>query len=273
MSSSGSYARGGESEAVVLTVLAPCLNEEDNIAVLADRTLAVLDTLGVSGELLLVDDGSTDHTWEAIIRCQDADVRVRGIRHESNQGIEGAWRTGLGAATGELVCLIDADLQNRPEDIPGLYRKYLRELPDMVQGVRHAVVGARSRRVFSRGLNVLLNLAFRMRLRDNKSGFLLARRDMLVRLLGHRYRYRYFQSFIGAAAGTLDLTIAEVDTPFEQRHGGKSFLSRFPIVVSARTFWELLKYRVETWTARRTDARNREWSVSRRLAEQVGSEG
>jgi phenylacetate-CoA ligase len=257
----------------VLSVIAPCLNEQKNIDVLADRTLAVFDEMGVAAELLLVDDGSSDGTWERIARRAALDARVRGVKHPRNRGMEHAWRTGLRAASGELVCLIDADLQNRPEDIPKLYKAYLEELPDVVQGVRHPVAGARQRHLFSRGLNVLLNLAFRMRLRDSKSGFILCRRDVLADLLRHRLNYRYYQSFIGVAAGLKGCTIVEVDASFDRRNAGQSFLGRFPIAVSLRVCWELLKFRIENWlpVARRTGASS-EWLVPSAMADMAAGE-
>ena len=252
-----------DTDAIVLSVIAPCFNEQGNIDPLVDRTLAVFDAMKITAELVLIDDGSADNTWERIRRRSQADARVLGVRHTSNSGIEAAWRTGLESATGELICLIDADLQNRPEDIAKLYRAYLRELPDIVQAVRHPVRGVRRCRTFSRVLNILLNLTFRMRLRDNKSGFMLCRRDVMANLLRHRYGYRYFQSFIGVAAGVRGYTIAEVDADFEVRFAGESFLRRFPIVVSLRICWELLKFRVETWpvTWPSRTWRPRRWNV------------
>ena len=228
-----------------LSVIAACYNEQDNVAELVRRTLAALDANGIGGELVLVDDGSSDATWTCIEEAMQRDGRVRGVRHLKNRGIEGGWHSGLALARGDLVCLIDSDLQNRPEDITRLYEAYGRERPDVVQAVRHTQ-GVRSRAVFSRGLNHLLNVAFGMNLRDNKSGFLLCSRDVLRELLRHRFRYRYFQSFIGAACGVRHYRVAEVDTGFEPRRAGKSFLSDYPIVVSLRICGELLKYRLET---------------------------
>jgi phenylacetate-CoA ligase len=241
----GIVSRTVATESIALSVIAPCYNEEGNVAELCRRALGVLDDLGVAGELVLVDDGSHDRTWECIQEATQKDARVRGVRHVKNKGIEGGWLSGLDAARGELVCLIDSDLQNRPEDIARLFRCYEREQPDLVQAVRHPRK-VRSRRVFSRGLNLLLNVAFGMNLRDNKSGFIVCRPDVLRELLTHRYRYRYFQSFIGAAAGVRGLSVAEVDTEFEPRHAGESFLSNYPIRVSLRVLSELAKYRIET---------------------------
>jgi len=229
-----------------LSVIAPCYNEEDNVAVLVERMLATFDTMDVVVELLLIDDGSADATWERIVDAEALSSQVRGIRHPVNRGIEGGWASGLEVARGELVCLIDSDLQNRPEDIPRLLAAYTEHQPVMVQGVRHTK-GDTTRLAFSRGLNHLLNFTFGMRLRDNKSGFILCSRDTLRRCLEHRFEYQFFQCFIGVAAGVRNVNIVEVDTDFERRHAGQSFLANVPIRVSVKIFAELLKYRAETW--------------------------
>jgi len=229
-----------------LTVIAPCFNEAANVATLAERTLAALDRAGIAAELVLVDDGSRDATWDHILMRQQRDPRVRGVHHKVNQGIEGAWRSGLRAATGELVCLIDADLQNRPEDIPALHAAFVRGDGEVIQGVRHAAAGLSRHRIFTRGLNGLLNVICRTTLRDHKSGFVLCSRDTFAAMLGHRYNYRYFQALIGASAVACGFTIAEVDTTFDPRLRGQSFLPQFPFGASLTIVWELLKFRFET---------------------------
>lgn len=233
-----------------LSVIAPCFNEELNVDPLCDRMLAVFDSLAagaeaVQAELLLIDDGSKDRTWEKIEARAKRDGRVRGVRHERNKGIVGGWASGLGATKAPLICLIDSDLQNRPEDIPRLWQTFQAERPDIVQAVRHPKVN-KNRIAFSKGLNAILNVSFGMRLRDNKSGFILCRRDVLEDILADAPGYRYFQSFIGVAAGVRKLRIAEVDTDFDARHAGESFLSNFPIQVSLRICRELFDYRVDT---------------------------
>jgi phenylacetate-CoA ligase len=239
--------------AVRLSVIAPCLNEEANVGPLAARTLAVLSSLPASAELVLVDDGSTDGTWQRINDEAARDARVLGVRHASNRGIEAAWRSGLDRAAGDLVCLIDADLQNQPEDIARLYQAYVsHESADLVQAVRHPAEGARRLLYFSRALNRLLNVAFGTELRDNKSGFILCQRDVLTDILRHRYRYRYFQSFVGVVASARGYRIVEVDTVFHQRVAGQSFLSAFPLGVSLRIVAELVKMRWELGAARRS---------------------
>lgn len=227
-----------------LSVIAPCLNEELNVPVLVERTLAVFDRMSLPCELVLVDDGSTDNTWGAITAAMEREPqRVRGVQHERNRGIVGGWTSGLEVASGDLVCLIDSDLQNRPEDIARLYDALEAEHADVAQGVRHPT-GSRRRMMFSRALNTMLNVAFGMNLRDNKSGFVLCRRDVLTEALGDADGYRYFQSFLGVALAARGHRFAEVDTTFEPRHAGESFLSGFPVVVSLRICGELLRYRI-----------------------------
>jgi len=243
---------GVESFGITLSVLAPCYNEGRNVDFLVDRTLATFSAMNVEGELVLVDDGSQDDTWARIESRVDADRRVRGIQHSSNGGMEAAWGTGLAAAHGRLVCLIDADLQNRPEDIARLLAAYTRSNHDLVQGVRLSPSTLTRHRLFSRGLNRLLNAAFGTSLRDNKSGFILCRREVLQSILEHRFTYKYFQSFLGVAACAHGFSVEEIDTLFEPRRAGCSFLPRFPLLPSIRIGLELLKFRFETCLIRRS---------------------
>ncbi|MBK9266971.1 MAG: glycosyltransferase family 2 protein [Polyangiaceae bacterium] len=233
---------------VELSVIAPCYNEEGNVDVLVRRALATFASMGIRGELVLIDDGSKDRTWDCISEAMKAHPEVRGVRHVKNRGIEGGWRSGLDHARADVICLIDSDLQNRPEDIQRLWETYKREQVDIVQAVRHPDGLEKHRLLFSRGLNLMLNVTFGTHLKDSKSGFILCRKEVFRSILDHKYRYRYFQSFIGAAAGVRKFTIAEVDTPFEQRHAGQSFLADFPVRVVTRIVWELAKFRVETLT-------------------------
>jgi glycosyltransferase involved in cell wall biosynthesis len=234
---------------VKLSVIAPCFNEEHNVEALVQRTLATFTSMGIRGELVLVDDGSRDRTWERITEAMQAHPNeVRGVRHIKNRGIEGGWLSGLDNSTADVICLIDSDLQNRPEDIQLLWETYQREPVDIVQAVRHPEGLERRRLVFSSTLNLILNVSFGTRLRDSKSGFILCRKEVFRLILDHKYKYRYFQSFIGAAAGVREFTVAEVDTRFEQRRAGQSFLAGFPVKAVVRILWELTKFRVETLT-------------------------
>ena len=86
---------------VELSVIAPCLNEEANLSALYERLFAAVEAAGIDTELILVDDGSTDGTWDTIAALAHASQgRVRGVRHDENRGIAASWRSGVDAAAG-----------------------------------------------------------------------------------------------------------------------------------------------------------------------------
>lgn len=234
-----------------LSIIVPCYNEELNIPELTARVLRTLDTGKLQGELILVDDGSSDGTAR-VIREQAAanGDRVVGVFHRGNRGMAAAWRSGVEAARGAAIAVIDADLQYQPEDVLRLYRKMMESSADVVQGWRSSVGRDRDARYWlSRGLNTILNTAFDMKLSDNKSGFVCCAREVMLDLLSYRGRYNYWQSFIMVAAHAKGYSYCEVETLFENRKQGKSFLdgrayraSLASLVDVSRAFWE---YRVQ----------------------------
>jgi phenylacetate-coenzyme A ligase PaaK-like adenylate-forming protein/glycosyltransferase involved in cell wall biosynthesis len=219
---------------VELSVIAPCLNEEANLAALYERVFAAVEAAQIPAELVLVDDGSTDGTWDAIERMErESEGRVRGVRHDLNRGIAAAWRSGVREARGRYACFIDADLQNPPEQIVTLYRRLLESRADIAQGTRSSIERLRdSRLTFSRGLNLLLNLAFRTWATDSKSGFVLAPTPVLADVVAFRGSYRYFQTFITVAAKAKGYSVLEVETLFQSRYAGTSFVSTKTLRVS-----------------------------------------
>src|SRR4051812_28953618 len=150
-----------------LSVVVPCFNEEFNVEELSRRVLGVFEVGGFPGELVLVDDGSSDGTKTAIealvARFPD---QVVGQYHAQNAGIAAAWRTGTAAARGRLVAIIDADLQYQPEDLLRMRRELIEHSLDIVQGWRSTVGRKKETRYYlSRGLNAMLNATFGMALK------------------------------------------------------------------------------------------------------------
>ena len=214
------------AQPVALSVVVPCYNEEFNIPELTARVLATLDAGKITGELVLVDDGSKDGTAR-VIREQALlhPGRVSGQFHAQNAGLAAAWRTGVGAARGAHVAVLDADLQYQPEDVLRLLRTLLDHSVDVVQGWRSAVGREKGNRYYlSRGFNVLLNGAFGMNLQDNKSGFVCCAKEVMQDLLTFEGSYHYWQSFIMVAAHAKGYSYRQVETLFENRKQGTSFL-------------------------------------------------
>jgi phenylacetate-CoA ligase len=226
-----------------LSVIVPCFNEEHNVDELTRRILNVFATGGFEGELILVDDGSQDETRSRIEALERAHPNVVvGKFHTRNGGIAQAWRTGVATARGRLVAVIDADLQYLPEDLLRLRRELRETNVDIVQGMRSSMGRQRdSRYYYSRGLNALLNTTFGMNLNDNKSGFIMCTKEVLEDLLTYRSNYYYWQSFIMVAAHAKGYSYKEIETLFEKRRAGESFLAKDAFKASALSFIDLGK--------------------------------
>lgn len=219
----------------LLSVVAPCFNEALNLPELVERLTHTFENKKIAGQIILVNDGSRDDTGAVIDALARKHAEVVAVHHPVNRGIEAAWRSGLQAAEGIYVCFIDADLQHLPEDVYRLLREIQLSGADLVQGYRSSVGRLRdSRYLLSKGLNWILNTSFGMKMRDNKCGFVLARKEVLDDIVTHRYSYRYFHTFITVSAASKGYTIRAIETLFESRLLGKSFMPRVPLKV---VFW------------------------------------
>ncbi|MFM1746143.1 MAG: hypothetical protein RLZZ630_2080 [Bacteroidota bacterium] len=107
-----------------LTVLTPVFNEEAGLQAFYDRTVNVLHRMGCSYELLIVNDGSTDHSLDILRRLSAQDPNLRYLSFSRNFGHQVAVSAGLDHCKGKAVVIIDADLQDPPELIPNLYERY-----------------------------------------------------------------------------------------------------------------------------------------------------
>jgi len=128
------------SQHPILSVCVPVFNEEENLPLLYAAVAKVFDASNIDGELILVDDRSTDGSWKAIEALVAKDSRVRGLRFERNCGETAASDAGMRASRGKYVMTMDADLQNDPEDMPK-FLAALAENWDCVCGTRVATRG------------------------------------------------------------------------------------------------------------------------------------
>jgi len=158
---------------VKLSIVVPFYNELRTLPTVIERLLAVdFAGLGVETELIFVDDGSTDTSRSLLDPPPREDVRL--IVHERNQGKGAAVRTGLEAATGDILCIQDADLEYHPADLPALVRPILDGEFEVVYGSRFKGSAAGlyySHRVANRLLNLMVNVAFNRYLSDVYTGY------------------------------------------------------------------------------------------------------
>ena len=115
---------------MLLTLVVPCYNEEGNVTRFWDETSRVFDGKVSDYEIIFVDDGSRDKTYDEIEALHKSHSEVRGISFSRNFGKEAAMLAGLRASRGDLVCLIDADLQQRPEVVLEML-SHMKEDPEL----------------------------------------------------------------------------------------------------------------------------------------------
>lgn len=119
---------------VDLTILIPLYNEEESLRELHSWIDRVVVEMGVSYEVLFIDDGSTDNSWQIIEELREADPNVRGISFTRNYGKSPGLQVGFEHSRGNVIITMDADLQDSPDEIPELYRMIVEERFDVVSG-------------------------------------------------------------------------------------------------------------------------------------------
>ena len=117
-----------------ITIVVPLFNEEESLTELQDWITHVMDINQFSYEVIYVDDGSRDNSWNVIEELSERNTHVKGIKFQRNYGKSAALQMGFEAATGKVVITMDADLQDSPDEIPELYRMILEEDYDVVSG-------------------------------------------------------------------------------------------------------------------------------------------
>jgi glycosyltransferase involved in cell wall biosynthesis len=117
-----------------LSIVIPLYNEDESLPELTDWITRVVQEHRYEYEVILVDDGSTDRSWEVIGSLHARNPRITGIRFQRNYGKSAALNEGFKAAKGDVVITMDADMQDSPDEIPGLFRMIKEEGYDMVSG-------------------------------------------------------------------------------------------------------------------------------------------
>jgi glycosyltransferase involved in cell wall biosynthesis len=216
----------------MLSAVIPVYNEVDSLRALHGELADVAREHGYDLEVIFVDDGSQDGSWEAIEQLAAADPRVRGIRFRRNFGKAAALSAGMGAARGEIVFTLDADLQDDPREIPRFLAEMNQGL-DCVSGwkqVRHDPwhkVGP------SRVFNWLVGVLTGVKLHDHNCGFKCYRREIFdeVRLYGELHR------FVPVLAASRGWKVGEIVVNHRARQFGRS---KYGVTRIVKGFLDLL---------------------------------
>src|SRR5476649_1719779 len=189
------------NEAPALSVVAPCFNEEGVLPEFVRRVAAVLDGIGGTAEIVLVDDGSRDDTWAVITEAAARDPRVIGVRLMRNHGHQLALTAGLSVCRGERILIIDADLQDPPELLPDMIA-LMDQGADVVYGRRRKRAGES---LFKRASAALFyRLIGRMtdvEIPSDAGDFRLVTRRVLDLLLAMPERHRFIRGMVAWIGG------------------------------------------------------------------------
>jgi dolichol-phosphate mannosyltransferase len=223
--------------APAISLVLPAFNEAAVIAQAVAEAEAALGRLFDHFEILVVDDGSTDGTAQAVRSVLADSPHTKLLRHPRNRGYGAALRTGFEAATAEFVAFTDADCQFDLLDL-GPMAKLAKESP-IVAGYRHDRKDSWRRRFYSRGYNVLARAVLGTRVRDCDCALKVFRREALAKLLPESRGF-FVNAEMLTRARLLKLPLVETPVTHRPRLGGESKVSLWDIPRTLRTmfaFW------------------------------------
>jgi glycosyltransferase involved in cell wall biosynthesis len=174
-----------------ISIVIPVYNEDESLPELCNWIERVVRENQFSYEIILVDDGSTDNSWEVITDLRRANVNIKGIRFQRNYGKSAALNEGFKAAGGDVVITMDADMQDSPDEIPELRRMILEDRYDLVSGwkkVRHDPI---SKTLPSKFFNWTTAKVTKIQLHDFNCGLKAYRNKVVksIEVYGEMHRY------------------------------------------------------------------------------------
>ncbi|HIR26427.1 MAG TPA: glycosyltransferase family 2 protein [Candidatus Choladousia intestinigallinarum] len=218
----------------MLSVILPAYNEEKMIRTAANTIGEILVKAGIPYEIIFVNDGSRDHTWEEIQKTAGERAEVQGIRFSRNFGKEAAMMAGLAAASGECCAVMDCDLQHPPETLVEMYRLWEQGY-EVVEGVKrsrgkestaHRMSAGLFYKIISRAVRIDMSRASDFKLLDRKAV------DAILSLPERNLFFRALSSWVG-------FRTASVEFDVQERTEGESKWST----------WSLIQYAVKNIVA------------------------
>lgn len=202
---------------IVLSVVIPLHNEAENIPHLVEKLCAILPPLNLPFELIFVDDGSTDKTWQAIKTQQQKHTQIKALKFSRNFGHQNAVMAGLNATSGQAIITMDGDLQHPPEAIPTLVEHWQRGYL-VVTTSRKEYHTTWLKKCCSKWFSSFFSYISKTKLSFDLSDFRLFDRKVLN-------AFKHFndsQLFLRGIVNWLGYSNINVPISFHQRHSGKS---------------------------------------------------
>lgn len=174
-----------------ISVVIPVFDEEESLPELCQWISRVMQTHGFSYEVLLIDDGSQDSSWEVITKINRGDANFKGIRFNRNYGKSAALQTGFRACEGQVVVTMDADLQDSPDEIPDLYKLIKQDGFHLVSGWKKKRNDPLSKTIPSKFFNKVTSLISGIKLHDFNCGLKAYDKRVVknITVYGEMHRY------------------------------------------------------------------------------------
>lgn len=209
-----------------ISVVIPAQDEEESLPELCQWIGRVMQAHGFSFEVIMIDDGSTDQTWQKIVEINAADSRFKGIRFNRNFGKSAALQTGFRAAKGNVVITMDADLQDSPDEIPELYRMISEKGFHLVSGWKKKRYDPLSKTIPSKFFNYITRKLSGIDLHDFNCGLKAYQTSVVKNITVYGEMHRYIP-LIAKWAGFTKITEKPVEHQ-ERKYGRTKFgLERF----------------------------------------------
>ena len=174
-----------------ISVIIPLYNEDESLTELKDWIAKVMEQNNFSYEIIMIDDGSTDLSWQKIEEFSKSDSRIKGIKFRRNYGKSAALNTGFKAAQGDVVITMDADMQDSPDEIPALYSMIKNEKYDVVSGWKKKRYDPITKTLPSKLFNFTARVFSGIKLHDFNCGLKAYRNTVVksIEVYGEMHRY------------------------------------------------------------------------------------
>lgn len=174
-----------------ISIVIPLYNEEESLGELHDWIVRIMNKEGYLYEIIFVDDGSTDHSWEIIRALQEKNQHVKGIKFRRNYGKSAGLHVAFEKANGEVVITMDADLQDSPDEIPALYKMIRDEKYDLVSGWKKKRYDPITKTIPTKLYNAVTSYMSGITLHDMNCGLKAYRKEVIknIDVYGEMHRY------------------------------------------------------------------------------------
>ncbi|MCC3861264.1 glycosyltransferase family 2 protein [Pseudemcibacter aquimaris] len=229
-----------------LSVVIPLYNEQDNVAAMSGRLIENLEALQIKYEVIFIDDGSRDATWDHVCKESSKNSHIKAIRFSRNFGHQRAIYAGLKHAEGEAVISMDGDLQHPPELIHALYKKW-KDGYNIVNTVRRdKAVSGSLKRVSSKLYYKIFSLLSSVEIEEGSSDFRLIDRQVLKELLS----FGESDIFLRGAIQWVGFNVATIEYDLAERHSGKTkftFSKMMQLASSGIVSYSTLPLKIGVW--------------------------